>query len=179
MNTILSRTVSALGFCLALGLGNVAHAATVHYSFKVTIDFSAAPEVAVNDVFAGAFSYDDATFSEDPINFPGEKFYPLSSFSFNFNGVSYGLADLFTGDAVTDSGAFAGLDANGPGFSFVPDAVNPFFTFQIGRFGGTGAVANALAPAPVPEPGTLMLAAAALALAATRRRVAALPTSED
>jgi PEP-CTERM motif len=166
---LVTRSARTAALTLALGLAGAAQASIVNYTFSVTIDFSAAPEVALNDVFHGSFSYDDSSFTEDPINFPGERFYALQSFSFSFNNVSFGLPDV-TGDAVTQGGSFAGLDVGGPGFSFIPDASGPYFAFDINGRSGTGLVNNTLLVQQVPEPGALALSALALGLLGLRRR---------
>ncbi len=141
-----------------------ATAATVRYGFAV--ETTSGP--LAGQTFNGSFEFDGAASVSGP---GGETLYELTAFSFDFDGTTFGLADLEYGDAVFDGATFAGLDAAGPGFAFLP-AIGGLPAAFIYDFGdtrvGDGDVTYRQA---VPEPTTgALLAAAVLGWATARRR---------
>lgn len=169
MNRTFVRTASALGFTLtALAAAPGAWASVVQYDFVVSID-TAGPFLGQN--FNGSFSFDDAQLPRS--GFDGEDLFALSSFSFDFNGTAYDLADLSYGDAAFDAGQLLGLDAGAPLLSFVPasGAFAASFAYDLGRGNaGFGTLAyRVVDDNQVPEPATGWLMAIALLGAAGAR----------
>lgn len=160
MKTLRSALLASV---LGLSMGLVS-AASVTQTFGVTIDTVGSP--LLGQSFYGSFSYDDAT--PDAAGFGSEQLFDLDSFSFLFAGVSYGLGDLFTAYAVHDGGAFTGLEVEGLGFIFLPQAASDgFFAYDDGDTSGLGAVRLT---GRLPEPASAALLLLALAGLATRRR---------
>ncbi len=128
MNHYLTRFFASLGLVLGtLSFLPAANAALVEYTFVVTPDSGPLD----GQSFGGSFSYDDAV--TPGVGFGGEDLFALGSFSFNFNGVLYSLADLFSGYAAVDAGGFGELDAGASTFSMLPGfgGVAPFFAYDL------------------------------------------------
>ncbi len=161
-----SRTLPALACCMVLAASVwplPAPASPVPVDFQVTVDTAGALQ---GQTFAGHFVYDDAS----PTPFGSETLFPLLSFAFHFDGVDHDLGDLSYGDLVFAGRQVLGLDAVGPGFSFVP-ATGPFaasFAFDLGN-GRAGNGSVRLSPAELPEPAPAALLATALLALAWRR----------
>lgn len=170
MKNILIGTLSAVTLALA---APALHAATVSYSFSVTIDSVNAS--LAGQSFAGSFSYDDA---QVPVASPfGGDLFELSSFDFSFVGGPFAKADLDFASAVFENGNFVGLELGDATFAFLP-ASGPFAAFFSYDFGGNDAGNGSIVYTPrmteLPEPGTAWLAAGLLAgLAGLRRRTRA------
>lgn len=152
-------------FWLAAIAGSTpAAAAVVTYDF--TVKATSGP--LASQSYSGSFSFDDA--APPSLGVGGESLYALSSFDFEFGGVSYLLTDLDTGDAAFDGGTFLGLDAGNAVFSFLPaiGSLPPAFLYVIGspQQAGEGDVTYR-----VPEPAAPLLAAMAMgAMLLSRRR---------
>jgi hypothetical protein len=146
----------------AAAFGPSAAAAVVSYGF--TVGATSGP-LALQS-FSGSFAFDDAV--PPTMGAGGEDLYALTSFSFVFDGISFGLADLDYGDAAFVGGTFTGLDAGSATFTFLPaiGSLPPAFLYDLGIAGsGEGNVTF------IPEPAAGLLAATAFgALLAGRRR---------
>jgi len=150
---------------IALGFGNAAQAAEVHYQFSASGAAGAGQ---------GSFAFDDAAGS---VNTFGETEFELTSFSFDFGSASFDLGDLDPALrlAIFDGSTLRGLEAvelQGA-FAFVPGTA--FSTPFVSTARATSDL-NFRLGLPVPEPGTLALGIAAVLAAAARRRGAGAPS---
>ncbi len=138
-----------------------AQAGVIGFDFTVDIDSGA----LVGETFTGSFSYD-----ETEVAGIADEFVDLSSFDFNFQGLSFGLNDAVAEAAFFD-GDFLGLsysiDFPAPvSFSFVPGFFaldEALFAYENPNGDGTGIIAFAPARVSVPEPSTLLLLVIGLA----------------
>lgn len=164
----LASTTLALGL-LALG-SSEAQAGIIHYDFSVTVDTTTAS--LAGQTFSGNFSFDDA--SVPNLGFNGEDLFALLSFSFDFDGNLFTLADLYYGDAALQGSTLLGLDAGAATFSFLPDdgLFPASFAYDFGNGdAGTGSFTAALSPVTAPEPSLAWLVGSGLlALGVARRR---------
>lgn len=169
MNTFPHLTIAAAAIsCLAVPAS--ATAASVALVFTAAVDFGVAPQAPTGSQFQGSLTWDDSTGSTDA-RFPGETWYTVTAFQFDFAGTLFGLGDLLEAKVVFDGGGFAGLQAVAPGLAFVPGPGTAFLAFDIGARSGTASLSFQPGPASVPAPPSALLAASALlGLAAIRRR---------
>ena len=138
-----------------------AQAGVIGFEFRVDIDSGA----LAGETFTGSFSYDEAE-----VTGIADEFVDLSSFDFNFQGLSFGLNDAVAEAAFFD-GDFLGLsysiDFPAPvSFSFTPgffEIGEAFFAYENPNGDGTGSLAFTPARASVPEPSTLLLLVIGLA----------------
>lgn len=145
------RTTAIAAAMLIAGLSS-AQAATQTYSFAGTLDTIA---------FSGTFSFDDSLLSVFDASEPLLTVAPLASFSMNYGGTGYSLADAWEGyaDVSYYDGAFLGLSTSTDAMTFVPGSFDVSDAY----------VANDLTTAdvvyaPVPEPETYAMFLAGLGM---------------
>lgn len=147
-------SIAALG--LVTLTGTIARAAIITYDFQVEIDSGPLD----TNIYTGFFSYDDTPLT----GIGSESIASLNSFSFTFDGNTYGLGSNPV--VLLSNGTFLGLDFSigvptPPPYPLITfayntiDPIGPDFLYDLGAPGqGTGIPTYTLRSAPpsTPEP---------------------------
>lgn len=170
----MNHTLTRLAACVSLGMAAwaaapMATAATVSYTFEVTLD-------GTTTGLQGSFSFDDKPPQGPGTSFEGDVLYELSSFHFDFGGDRY---DALAGGAVFSAstpghpGQFLGLEGTSGPLAFTPQITGVQAASFLFDDGPGQVVGGTVTASRVPEPATAALLAIALLGAATARRVRA------
>jgi hypothetical protein len=170
MNRNLTFVLAAAGFATLAAAP--ARAALVNYNFVVSVDSGP----LASHSYSGQFSYDAAQLPGS--NAFGDTTYSLTSFSFDFEGSSFSLADFLPGAPLLWTlpvGETPGLDGALAAIAFTPGGSGfaSGFAYDRGRgVAGFGSVSYVLQAGRVPEPASaalVMLALLGLGAALRRR----------
>lgn len=138
-----------------------AQAATQTWSFSGTYE---------SNSFSGNFSFDDALLSVQDSFDPNTFYAPVSSFSMNYLGTSYSLADVLDSYAEVSyyGNSFLGLSTSVSDFTFVAGAYDLSDAYITTDFGSADVI---YAPIPEPQSYAMLLAGLGLLGFASRRWV--------
>jgi hypothetical protein len=143
---LISIATASLTFNFATACFNSTQAATINYTFQVSIDSGS---LSGNNYF-GSFSYNDTNLTGT-----GEQFLNISDIVFNFQGFDYTTAN--NPQAAFLDGKFLGLSYSPePSFSFIPgfsDVNEAYFAYNFGSLNsGFGDVTYTQQNTSIPEP---------------------------